>query len=101
MTDKVYTALDEPIAERLYEGFRAEWQKPINGRITVADHDTGSTVILDTTNELQHKDPIGSLVGDGAVVLRLRRVEPTADLVKLPVVNKPHLHHWVWCKSSS
>jgi hypothetical protein len=92
MADKVYTALDEPIAEKLYEGFRAEWQKPVNGRITVADGYTGSTVILDTTNELQHSDPIG---------LRLRRVEPTAELVKLTVVNKPHLHRWVWCKSSS
>ena len=80
MTDKIYTA-----AEKLYEG--TEWQKPINGRITVADGDTGSTVILDTTNELQHVDAKSQYT--------------PANLVKLPVVNKPHLNRWVWCKSSS
>ena len=87
MTDKIYTALDEPITEKLYEGLRTEWQKPINGRITVADGYTGSTVILDTTNELQHVDAKSQYT--------------PADLVKLPVSDKPHLHRWVWCKSSS
>tara|TARA_R100000306_G_C4355189_1_gene132313 strand:+ start:533 stop:811 length:279 start_codon:yes stop_codon:yes gene_type:complete len=63
-----------------------EWQKAVNGRITVMaknsfDEDgyTGSTVTLDATHALEiEKD---------------ENVE--AGMVKLSVVGKPHLIRWV------
>ena len=95
MADKRYAVIVEP-SEMLYEGLRTEWQKPINWRITVADGYTGSTVILDTTNVLAGSE-------EGCYPDGKRR----SNLVKLSAVTKngdmrePHLHRWVWCKSSS
>ena len=52
------------------------WQKAVDGRITVEDGYTGSTVTLDATHAL----------------------EIDGDMVKLSVVGKPHLIRWVGFK---